>query len=261
VTAETPEDRTAPALAQPGPAAVFLDFENLVLGAAVDLPHLPRPVTRDALALLCSQHGPALVRRAYADWADRRFGRYQDDLAMNGIDLTQVTRFGAAAKNAADIQMTVDAMETLICHPKIAVYILVTGDSDFTPLARRLREFGKRVVGVGAEASASHRLVPVCSDYVYWPALVAAANPSCDLTDPARPDISEAEQLLVRAFARIPTATPTASALKNKLLTLDATFDERSYGCCNFRDFLSRFPGRIRQTGRSGNDVTVSLIA
>jgi hypothetical protein len=66
------------------------------------------------------------VRRAYADWADPRFGRYQDDLALNGVDLTQVGRFGAQAKNAADIQMAVDAMETLIVHPDVTVFVLVT---------------------------------------------------------------------------------------------------------------------------------------
>jgi uncharacterized protein (TIGR00288 family) len=135
-------------------------------------------VPYEALSRLCQDYGNASVRRAYADWADRRFGLYQEDLAMNDVDLIQVGRFGALTKNAADIQMTVDAMETLIVHPEIAVYVLINCDSDFTPLVRRLREFGKWVVSVGADASASRRLVSVSSEYKYWTAIVEAADPA-----------------------------------------------------------------------------------
>jgi hypothetical protein len=83
---------------------------------------------------------------------------------------------GARAKNAADIQIAVDAMETLITHPDIGVYVLVSGDGDFTPLVRRLREFGKRVIGVGTENSASRRLVAVSHEYRFWDALVTGLD-------------------------------------------------------------------------------------
>jgi hypothetical protein len=59
---------------------------------------------------------------------------------MNGVDMIQVPRVGASAKNAADIRMTVDAVETVVAHPAVEVFVLVTGDSDYSPLARRLRE-------------------------------------------------------------------------------------------------------------------------
>jgi len=88
-----------------GQVAVFIDFENLVLGAGKGLPGQANPVPYAALARLCREYGNASVRRAYADWADPRFGRYQDDLALNGVDLTQVGRFGyrtLAASNAAE---------------------------------------------------------------------------------------------------------------------------------------------------------------
>ncbi len=209
--------------------AVFVDFENLVLGAVKELPDQANPAPYEALTRLCRGYGNASVRRAYADWADARFGGHQDDLAMNGVDLIQVARVGIQNKNAADIRMAVDAMETLIVHPEISVFVLVSGDGDYSPLVQRLREFGKWVVGVGTEANASRKLVSVCSEYKYWGTLVAEVEPA------ARPaaafDIGEAERLLVRAFEESNAETMTAGGLKSKMLALDASFDEHNYGC------------------------------
>src|SRR5690349_13163608 len=107
--------------------AVFVDFENLVLGAVKELPDQANPAPYEALTRLCREYGNASVRRAYADWANPLFGGHQEDLAMNGVDLIQVARVGIQNKNAADIRMAVDAMETLIVHPEVSVFILVSG--------------------------------------------------------------------------------------------------------------------------------------
>lgn len=159
-------------------AALFIDFENLVLGASGSLlPGQDDPVPSPALELLCRDFGTTTVRRAYADWGEQPFRTYQQALTLNGIDLIQVARFGAAHKNAADIRMAVDAMETLLIHPDITTYLLVAGDGDYSPLVRRLGEHGKRVIGIGAEASASRQLVAVCSEHKFWESLVAANIP------------------------------------------------------------------------------------
>lgn len=129
--------------------AVFIDFENLAIGAEETLPGRISPVPYAALELVCCDYGNAAVRRAYADWSKPQFGRYQEDLAMNGVDLIQVKRFGSQQKNAADIRMAVDAMETVMIHPEVETYLLVAGDGDYSPLVQKLREFGKRVVEVG----------------------------------------------------------------------------------------------------------------
>jgi len=186
--------------------AVFVDFENLVLGAVKELPDLANSAPYEALTRLSRSYGNASVRRAYADWANPLFGSHQDDLAMNGVDLIQVARVGIQNKNAADIRMAVDAMETLIVHPEISVFILVSGDGDYSPLVQRLREFGKWVVGVGTEANASRKLVSVSSEYKYWGTLVAEVEPE------ARPaaefDIADAGRLLVRAEEQDAGAEP-----------------------------------------------------
>jgi hypothetical protein len=238
--------------------AVFVDFENLVLGAVKELPDLGNPAPYEALTRLCRGYGNASVRRAYADWANSLFGGHQDDLAMNGVDLIQVARVGVQNKNAADIRMAVDAMETLIVHPEISVFVLVSGDGDYSPLVQRLREFGKWVVGVGTEANASRKLVSVCSEYKYWGTLVAEVVPA------ARPvaafDLGEAEQLLVRAFEESNAETMTAGGLKSKMLTLDAAFDEHNYGARSFRAFLAMLPERVETVQAGGPDLTVKLI-
>src|SRR5689334_21996316 len=213
--------------------AVFVDFENLVLGAVKELPDLANPAPYEALTRLCRGYGNASVRRAYADWANAMFGGHQDDLAMNGVDLIQVARVGVQNKNAADIRMAVDAMETLIVHPEISVFVLVSGDGDYSPLVQRLREFGKWVVGVGTEP---------------------AARPAADF------DLGAAEQLLVRAFEESNAETMTAGGLKSKMLTLDAAFDEHNYGARSFRAFLAMLPERVEIVQAGGPDLTVKLI-
>ncbi|HEX3195442.1 MAG TPA: NYN domain-containing protein [Streptosporangiaceae bacterium] len=238
--------------------AVFVDFENLVLGAVKELPDQANPAPYEALTRLCRGYGNASVRRAYADWANPLFGGHQEDLAMNGVDLIQVARVGIQNKNAADIRMAVDAMETLIVHPEVSVFILVSGDGDYSPLVQRLREFGKWVVGVGTEANASRKLVSVCSEYKYWGTLVAEVEPA------ARPvaafDITDAERLLVRALEESGVETMTAGGLKSKMLALDPAFDEHNYGARSFRAFLAMLPKRVEITEADGPDLTIKLI-
>ena len=240
--------------------AVFVDYENLVLGAVKELPGQANAAPYEAITRLCRDYGNASVRRAYADWADQRFGIHQDDLAMNGVDLIQVARVGVQNKNAADIRMAVDAMETLIVHPEVSVFVLVSGDGDYSPLVQRLREFGKWVVGVGTEANASRKLVAVCSEYKYWGTLVAEVEPGARGAVNAAFDISSAEQLLVRAFEEASAETMTAGGLKSKMLALDPAFDEHNYGCRNFRDFLARLPNRVQVVEAAGPDITVQLV-
>jgi hypothetical protein len=177
---------------------------------------------------------------------------------MNGVDLIQVARVGIQNKNAADIRMAVDAMETLIVHPEVSVFILVSGDGDYSPLVQRLREFGKWVVGVGTEANASRKLVSVTSEYKYWGTLVAEVEPEARPT--AAFDLTEAERLLVRAFEESNSETLTAGGLKSKMLALDPAFDEHNYGARSFRAFLALLPKRVQIAATSGPDITIKLV-
>jgi len=145
--------------------AVFLDYENLALGAREHLGGMTfdfGPIA-DALAV----RGRVVVRRAYADWSyfdeDRRaLTRHQVEL----IEMPQ--RMGASRKNAADIKMVVDAIEMAFERDYISTFVMCTGDSDFSPLVHKLRELNKRVIGVGVELSTSRLLPPACDEFLFY---------------------------------------------------------------------------------------------
>src|SRR5262245_58773355 len=139
--------------------ALFLDYENLAIGAR-DVGGLNFKPIADALA----ERGRVVVRRAYADWtmfeSDRR------ELTRNHVELIEIPqRIGAVRKNAADIKMAVDAIELSFERDYITTFVLGTGDSDFTPLVHKLRELNKRVIGIGIEASTSGLLPPACDEF------------------------------------------------------------------------------------------------
>lgn len=145
--------------------ALFLDYENLAIGAREDLRGARfdlRPVA-DALA----DRGRVVVRRAYADWSS-----FDDDrrmLTTEHVELIEIPqRMGAVRKNAADIKMAVDAIELCFERDYITTYVIGTGDSDFTPLVAKLRELNRRVIGLGLQASTSALLPPACDEFLFY---------------------------------------------------------------------------------------------
>ena len=155
--------------------AVFIDYENLALGAREHLGGMQfdfGPIA-DALAV----RGRVVARRAYADWSyfdeDRRMlTRHQVEL----IEMTQ--RMGASRKNAADIKLAVDALEMAFERDYITTFVICTGDSDLTPLVHKLRELNRRVIGVGIRESTSKLLPPACDEFLYYDALEGVDVPA-----------------------------------------------------------------------------------
>jgi uncharacterized protein (TIGR00288 family) len=130
-----------------------MDYEN-----ARDVP-LTR-VLAEAAAF-----GRVIVRRAYADWT--RYAKAQNALREAGFEELHQFTSGAGTKNATDIHLAVDAMDLLYTRP-IDVFMLVTADSDFAKLARRLREGGKRVIGLGSRKRVGRALVQSCDQFIYY---------------------------------------------------------------------------------------------
>ena len=143
--------------------AVFIDHENVAIGArSVGLRFDPKPLT-DALA----ERGRLIVRRAYADWnLFREDRRGMVDANVELIEIPQ--RSDSVRKNAADIQMAVDAMELALTRDFVSTFVIVSGDSDFTPLVGKLRELNKRVIGVGVKGSTSAMLPGSCDEFLFY---------------------------------------------------------------------------------------------
>jgi uncharacterized protein (TIGR00288 family) len=158
--------------------AVFVDFENLAIGAR-DM-RGQESFRIDVVLRRLLEKGRIVYKRAYCDWT--RYREATKELHQQGVELIDVPHTGMSGKNSADIHMVVDALE--LCHAKthIDVFALLTGDSDFSPLVAKLKENDKRVMGVGVKASSSKLLIQSCDEFIYYDDLVrvkaqAAAKP------------------------------------------------------------------------------------
>ena len=230
--------------------ALFLDFENLAIGAREALKGREfdfKPIA-DALA----ERGRVVSRRAYADWS--MFEDARRMLTRHHLELIEIPqRLGATRKNAADIKMAVDAIEVAFERDYVTTFVIGTGDSDFTPLVHKLRELNKKVIGVGIRASTSALLPPACDEFLFYDSLEGVDAASAE-TPPAKPpaiettedvtgdeSIEPLEPLITRTLAglqRSSSEAVLASSLKRAVLRKDSTFSEADYGFRAFGELL-----------------------
>jgi hypothetical protein len=123
-----------------------------------------------AIVALAAGLGPLAINRAYANW--QYLGRYRDALLQGVIDLVQMFPPGASAKNGADIRLCLDAMDDTARFAHVGTVVVVGGDSDFMPLARRLKAAGIALVGVGARANTNRHWAASCDAFHFYDALV-----------------------------------------------------------------------------------------
>jgi uncharacterized protein (TIGR00288 family) len=211
--------------------AVYIDFENLVISAEEIFGRCDLAKVLGA----AEKYGRCVIKRAYGDWT--RFSRYRQEMMEQGVDLTQLFRYGAySKKNAADIVMAVDALEAGLMRTNIQTFVLVTGDSDFSAVARKLREYGRRVVGIGLRDATSEVLVRSCDDFIIYDALIEEDELLGSF------DVEQARQLLLKAMRQLtveePRSAVSTSGVQSQMLKLDPTFDETLLGFRQFRQFL-----------------------
>jgi uncharacterized protein (TIGR00288 family) len=149
--------------------ALFIDHENVAIGARdIGYRFDIAPLT-EALA----ERGRLVVRKAYADW--NLFREDRRGMVDGNVELIEIPqRSDSVRKNAADIQMAVDAMELAFTRDFVSTFVIVSGDSDFTPLVGKLRELNKRVIGVGLKGSTSAMLPPACDEFLFYDRLEGA---------------------------------------------------------------------------------------
>jgi uncharacterized protein (TIGR00288 family) len=146
--------------------AVLVDFENMARPGAKGRADFDIHLVLNRLA----EKGRVIVKRAYADWSRYRDARHE--LMNAGLGLIEMPSAREGAKNRADIQMAVDAMELAYSREHVNTFVIVSGDSDFTPLVGKLRELNKRVIGVGNRESASELLIANCDEFIFYDDLV-----------------------------------------------------------------------------------------
>ena len=210
-------------------AALLIDFDNVTLGIRSDL-------TKELRTLLNSDiiRGKVAVQRAYADW--RRYPQYIVPLSESSIDLIFAPAFGTNKKNATDIRLAVDATELVFTRPEIGTFILLSGDSDFSSLVLKLKEYGKYVIGVGIRESASDLLIQNCDEYYSYSDLAG-------LTKEADPPSAQRDpwELVGEAVGQMARNGDVmrSDRLKQVMQQIDPNFDERNAGFNRFSKFVS----------------------
>jgi len=239
---------------------VLIDFENVAAGTEKE--GLGRFDIRPVMRRL-KDKGRLLVTRAYGDWG--RFAKFKQGLLMQGVQMMELTSFRGQDKNRADIALVVDAMELAFTRDYIDTFVLLSGDSDFTPLVMRLKELNKRVIGIGTRGSTSRLLVDACDEFIFYrnikrgsmeeksrsekpdssqrrPRPSAPAEPeNVSPTDPPTLSKYDAFALLVETVEGLQKEASgplLAGLVKQSLQRKEPTFDESDYGYSGFTRFL-----------------------
>src|SRR5262245_54956557 len=142
--------------------AVFFDFENIGIGLNQRRDRFDIVKVVERLV----EKGKIVVKKAYADWS--RFAQYTAPLHEAAIELIEIPRRGQTGKNSADIRLCVDAMDLAYSKDHIDTFVIVSGDSDFSPLVSKLKELGKHVIGLGLAEATSDLLRDNCDEFIYY---------------------------------------------------------------------------------------------
>ena len=218
--------------------AVFVDFENLALGAEQS------NKGRFDVSLVMKrllERGRVVFKRAYCDWS--RFQNFSREFHMLGFEMVDIPRSSVSGKNSADIRMVVDAIDLCYSKPHIDTFALLTGDSDFSPLVSKLKENDKRVIGCGVRSSTSDLLASNCDEFIYYDDLIEASKrPRRKSVKKGNYDAKQQE-----AFERL-TATVASleadydpvwgSLVKQTVKRVYPGFNESYYGYRSFSELL-----------------------
>ena len=234
--------------------AVFADFENLALGAEESN---KGRFEMDRVLKRILERGRIVFKRAYCDWS--RFQKFSREFHTYGFEMIDIPRSSVSGKNSADIRMVVDALDLCYSKAHIDTFVLLTGDSDFSPLVSKLKENDKRVMGCGVRSSTSSLLASSCDEFVFYDDLVAAAK---------LPRKRGNRKLNARQREVFERLTETVSSLegdndplwgsvvKKSLKRVYPDFAESAYGYRNFSELLkdAKREGVIElEQGEAGN--------
>jgi uncharacterized protein (TIGR00288 family) len=215
--------------------AVFIDFENLALGfqGRRDRFDIARVLER------LVEKGKIVAKKAYCDWS--RFAGYTAPLHEAAIELIEIPRRSQSGKNSADIRLCVDAMDLAYSKEHIDTFVIVSGDSDFSPLVSKLKELGKHVLGLGMQESTSDLLRDNCDEFIYYEDL-GRASVSAPALNPQLPEAKrKAFALLMEsmlALRRENKEVLWSSMIKDTMKRKKPSWNEAYHGYRTFSELL-----------------------
>src|SRR5438128_3989684 len=166
--------------------AVFCDFENVALGVR-DAKYAQFDMQKVLERLLLK--GSIIVKKAYCDW--ERYKEFKASMHEAAFELIEIPHVRQSGKNSADIRMVVDALDLCYTKAHIDTFVILSGDSDFSPLVSKLRENNKVVIGVGVKKSTSDLLTANCDEFLFYDDLVREKKHPAARRPASRPSASE----------------------------------------------------------------------
>jgi uncharacterized protein (TIGR00288 family) len=231
--------------------AVFLDLENIALGAHDA--HYPTFSIQKVIERLLLK-GHIVVKKAYCDFD--RYKTFKRDLHEAAFELIEIPHVRQSGKNSADIRMVVDALDLCYTKGHVDTFVILSGDSDFSPLVSKLRENAKKVIGVGVKNSSSDLFINNCDEFIYYDDLVRAepsrarraaaagtASAKAAVGDNQGPSLEKALTLVAETLEAIGAEREAdepiwGSMIKQAIKRRSPGFNERAYGFRSFNDLL-----------------------
>ncbi|MCP3959658.1 MAG: NYN domain-containing protein [bacterium] len=240
--------------------AMFCDFENIALGVR-DSKSKKLDVNLILERLL--EKGKIIVKKAYADW--ERYSEYKKPFHEAAIELIDIPQKYYSGKNSADIKMVVDAMDLCYSKEHLDTFVLVSGDSDFSPLVSKLKENNKYVIGVGVKNSSSSLLIDNCDEFIYYEDIWRDIQRDARL-DNLSPKDAEVFGLLIDAMFALTRENKDVlwgSMIKQTMQRKRPSFNEGYYGYSTFSELLEDGQRKdiisVKRDQRSGNYVVTGL--
>jgi hypothetical protein len=246
---------TLPRAAAHSSVAIYWDFENLHAGLIEDRfgeGTYAKPDNRfkvqeplvdiQAIVELGASFGPVAINRAYCNW--QYFGRYRDALLQCAVELIQLFPPGASAKNGADIKLCLDAVEDVARFPHIETLIIVAGDSDFMPVAQKIKAAGRTLVGVGSRRATNRHWAKSCHEFRYYEHLLEG-RVAAEVSETTGQGVGlDAAAAIVRRAVRLLAENRgepwvSQAALWPMIKRLDSSFDPREHGHTGFAEMLT----------------------
>ena len=229
--------------------AVFLDLENIAIGAQeAQFPTFDIQKVFERLLL----KGHIVVKKAYCDFD--RYKKVKAGLHEAAFELIDIPHVRQSGKNSADIRMVVDALDLCYTNSHVDTFVIISGDSDFSPLVSKLRENAKMVIGVGVKKSTSDLFRDNCDEFIYYDDLVraqpsnrkrsaTATAPTAKTGNDRGPSVDAALDLLIRTLEALRAERGDdypihASLMKQTMKRQKPGFDERAHGFRAFNDLL-----------------------
>ena len=198
--------------------ALFCDFENVALGVR-DAKYSDFDIRKVLERLLVK--GDIVVKKAYCDWD--RYKEFKKTMHEAAFELIEIPHVRQSGKNSADIRMVVDALDLCYTKSHVDTFVIISGDSDFSPLVSKLRENNKVVIGVGVKKSSSDLLIANCDEFIFYDDLVREKS-----RKQSRKKKPAASAAVAATGKPAPEGERTAEALDVVMETIEALFAERS---------------------------------